>query len=139
MHGITKELEKLAPRIDEAARAGNENPYPPDKTEHAYYNALRAQGGEGRLPHARSSSTSSRAPPRAASTASCLAKALALDAPQDGLRDLWLTKGAILKLLSRCPEAAAARREPDAEVARRRLQRDGRARAGLARCRRGSR
>ena len=33
----------------------------------------------------------------------CLAKAIALDAPQDGLRDLWLTKGAILKLLSGWP------------------------------------
>ena len=62
----------------------------------------------------------------------CLAKAIALDAPQDGLRDLWLTKGAILKLLSRLAEAAAARGQPDAEVARRRLQRDGRQRAGHA-------
>ena len=51
-----------------------------------------------------SSSTSSPGTSAGGINGVCLAKALALDAPQDGLRDLWLTKGAILKLLSLVPK-----------------------------------
>ncbi len=102
MHGITKELEKLARASAKLLEPGNDNPYPPDKTEHAYYNALRrkaaADGFRTRVVIDIISGTSA-----GGINGVCLAKALALDAPQDGLRDLWLTKGAILKLLSRWP------------------------------------
>jgi predicted acylesterase/phospholipase RssA len=40
MHGVTKELEKLA-RASTAFVAGTENPFTPAQTEHAYFNALR--------------------------------------------------------------------------------------------------
>jgi patatin-related protein len=102
MHGITKELEKLA-RASTAFAAGGENPFEPEQTEHAYFNALRrraaADGYRTRVVIDIIAGTSA-----GGINGVCLAKALALDAPQDGLRDLWLTKGAILKLLSRMPK-----------------------------------
>jgi len=102
MHGITKELEKLA-RASTAFAGGGENPYRPDRTEYAYFNALRrratADGYRTRVVVDIIAGTSA-----GGINGVCLAKALALDAPQDGLRDLWLTKGAILKLLSRRPK-----------------------------------
>jgi patatin-related protein len=103
MHGITKELEKLARASAKLLEPGNENPYPPDRTEHAYYNALRRKaakdGFRTRVVIDIISGTSA-----GGINGVCLAKAVALDAPQDGLRDLWLTKGAILKLLSLVPK-----------------------------------
>jgi patatin-related protein len=103
MHGITKELEKLARASARFIDSGNENPYPPDKTEYAYFNALRRKaahdGFRTRVVIDIISGTSA-----GGINGVCLAKALALDAPQDGLRDLWLTKGAILKLLARWPK-----------------------------------
>ena len=102
MHGITKELEKLA-RASTAFARGGENPFKPEQTEHAYFNALRrraaADGDRTRVVIDIIAGTSA-----GGINGVCLAKALALDAPQDGLRDLWLTKGAILKLLSRMPK-----------------------------------
>jgi patatin-related protein len=101
MHGITKELEKLA-RASTRFVAGGENPYAPDKTEYAYFNALRRKaavdGFRTRVVIDIISGTSA-----GGINGVCLAKALALDAPQDGLRDLWLTKGAIFKLLAGWP------------------------------------
>ena len=103
MHGITKELEKLARASTKLLEPGNDNPFPPDKTEHAYYNALRRKaakdGFRTRVVIDIISGTSA-----GGINGVCLAKAIALDAPQDGLRDLWLTKGAILKLLSLVPK-----------------------------------
>ena len=102
MHGVTKELEKLA-RASTAFVAGTENPFTPAQTEHAYFNALRRRaavdGYKTRVVIDVIAGTSA-----GGINGVCLAKALALDAPQDGLRDLWLTKGAILKLLSRVPK-----------------------------------
>jgi patatin-related protein len=103
MHGITKELEKLARASAKLVESDAENPYPPDKSEFAYFNALRRKaahdGFRTRVVIDIISGTSA-----GGINGVCLAKAVALDAPQDGLRDLWLTKGAILKLLSRWPK-----------------------------------
>ena len=102
MHGITKELEKLTRASARLADSPGENPYPADRTEHAYFNALQRKaehdGYRTRVVVDIISGTSA-----GGINGVCLAKSLALDAPQDGLRDLWLTKGAILKLLSSWP------------------------------------
>jgi len=102
MHGITKELEKLA-RASTAFVKGGDNPFTPNQTEYAYFNALRRKaatdGYKTRVVIDIIAGTSA-----GGINGVCLAKAVALDAPQDGLRDLWLTKGAILKLLSRVPK-----------------------------------
>ena len=102
MHGITKELEKLTRASARLAESPDENPYPIDKSEHAYFNALKRKaehdGYRTRVVVDIISGTSA-----GGINGVCLAKSLALDAPQDGLRDLWLTKGAILKLLSSWP------------------------------------
>jgi predicted acylesterase/phospholipase RssA len=102
MHGITKELEKIA-RASTAFVAGDDNPFDPGQTEYAYFNALRrkaaADGFRTRVVVDIIAGTSA-----GGINGVCLAKAVALDAPQDGLRDLWLTKGAILKLLARVPK-----------------------------------
>jgi patatin-related protein len=102
MHGITKELEKLTRASARLADSPDENPFPPDKSEHAYFNALKRKakhdGYRTRVVVDIISGTSA-----GGINGVCLAKSIALDAPQDGLRDLWLTKGAILKLLSSWP------------------------------------
>jgi patatin-related protein len=102
MHGITKELEKLARASAKLIESPDENPFPADRTEHVYFDALAQEakrcGCRTRVVVDIISGTSA-----GGINGVCLAKALALDAPQDGLRDLWLTKGAILKLLSGWP------------------------------------
>jgi patatin-related protein len=102
MHGITKELEKLARASARFVEKPDENPFPPSRTEHAYFNALKhradVEGFRTRVVVDIISGTSA-----GGINGVCLAKAIALDAPQDGLRDLWLTKGAILKLISGWP------------------------------------
>ena len=102
MHGITKELEKLTRASVRLIDSPDQNPFPPDKSEHAYYDALQRKaqrdGYRTRVVVDIISGTSA-----GGINGVCLAKAVALDAPQDGLRDLWLTKGAILKLLSSWP------------------------------------
>jgi patatin-related protein len=103
MHGITKELEKLARASSRLIDAGGENPYPPDKSEHAYFNALRRKAARDGF-HTRVVIDIISGTSAGGINGVCLAKAIALDAPQDGLRDLWLTKGAILKLLARWPK-----------------------------------
>ncbi len=102
MHGITKELEKLTRASARLADAPDTNPYPADRSEHAYFNALKRKaerdGYRTRVVVDIISGTSA-----GGINGVCLAKSVVLDAPQDGLRDLWLTKGAILKLLSSWP------------------------------------
>src|SRR3954471_22252366 len=102
MHGITKELEKLTRASTQFVADAQTNPFGPDQSEHAYYDALRRKadhdGYRTRVVVDIISGTSA-----GGINGVCLAKSLALDAPQDGLRDLWLTKGAILKLLSSWP------------------------------------
>lgn len=102
MHGITKELEKLTRASARLAEAPDENPFPADDSERAYFDALQRKaerdGYRTRVVVDIISGTSA-----GGINGICLAKSLALDAPQDGLRDLWLTKGAILKLLSSWP------------------------------------
>src|SRR4051812_15719511 len=41
MHGITKELEKLTRASVLLAESPDENPFPIDRSEHAYFNALK--------------------------------------------------------------------------------------------------
>ncbi|MDX6475916.1 MAG: hypothetical protein QOH95_1427 [Gaiellaceae bacterium] len=102
MHGITKELEKLTRASAQLAESQDENPFRPEQSEHAYWNALKRKaehdGYRTRVVVDIISGTSA-----GGINGVCLAKSLALDAPQDGLRKLWLTKGAILKLLSSWP------------------------------------
>jgi patatin-related protein len=102
MHGITKELEKLTRASVRLIESPDNNPFPPDKSEHAYFNALERKakhdGFRTRVVVDIISGTSA-----GGINGVCLAKAIALDAPQDGLRKLWLTKGAILKLLASWP------------------------------------
>jgi len=103
MHGITKELEKLVRASTSFVESPDDNPFEPRQTEYAYFNALRrkaaADGYRTRVVVDIIAGTSA-----GGINGVCLAKAVALDAPQDGLRDLWLTKGAILKLLARVPK-----------------------------------
>jgi patatin-related protein len=101
MHGITKELEKLVRASDRLVAAGDPtalNPFQPNETEHAYFEALRhkatVDGYFTRVVVDIISGTSA-----GGINGVCLAKAVAQDAPQDGLRDLWLKKGAIGKLI----------------------------------------
>jgi patatin-related protein len=103
MHGITKELEKLSRASARLIESGSENPFPPDKSEFAYFNALRRKAAHDGF-HTRVVIDIISGTSAGGINGVCLAKAVALDAPQDGLRDLWLTKGAILKLLSRWPK-----------------------------------
>ena len=102
MHGITKELEKLTRASAQLVADPEHNPFRPDQSEHAYFDALRRKaehdGYRTRVVVDIISGTSA-----GGINGVCLAKSLALDAPQDGLRDLWLTKGAILKLLASRP------------------------------------
>jgi patatin-related protein len=102
MHGITKELEKLARASSRLIDSGGENPFPSDRSECAYFNALRRKAARDGF-HTRVVIDIISGTSAGGINGVCLAKAIALDAPQDGLRDLWLTKGAILKLLARWP------------------------------------
>src|SRR4051794_38470362 len=103
MHGITKELEKLTRASAQLVADPTQNPFRADQSEHAYFDALARKaehdGYRTRVVVDIISGTSA-----GGINGVCLAKSLALDAPQDGLRDLWLTKGAILKLLARVPK-----------------------------------
>ena len=92
MHGVTKEIHKLVA----ASRAFDEqpgtNPFPGDRTEHAYFNALRdladRDGVRTRVVVDVVSGTSA-----GGINGVFLAKALAHDLSQDALRDLWMDKG----------------------------------------------
>src|SRR3954471_3915497 len=102
MHGITKELEKLTRASAQLVADATQNPFRADQSEHAYFDALARKaehdGYRTRVVVDIISGTSA-----GGINGVCLAKSLALDAPQDGLRDLWLTKGAIVKLVASWP------------------------------------
>jgi patatin-related protein len=102
MHGITKELEKLTRASAQLIATPDDNPFPRDRSEHAYFNALQRKAKQDGY-HTRVVVDIISGTSAGGINGVCLAKAIALDAPQDGLRDLWLTKGAILKLLSLWP------------------------------------
>src|SRR6266852_2508746 len=104
MHGATKELHKLLLASAAYEQDQQKNPFAQPQTEYVYWDLLSRmqQGAAGRAP----SGVRTRVVVDIISGTSaggingvCLAKALAEDAPQDGLRDLWLKKGAIGKLL----------------------------------------
>lgn len=100
MHGITKELEKLVRASDRLVSLppGSPNPFGPAESESAYFEALRQKaerdGGRTRVVVDVVSGTSA-----GGINGVCLAKAVARDLPQDALRDVWLRKASILKLL----------------------------------------
>ena len=101
MHGITTELEKLVRASDRLVTAGGltaVNPFQCNETERAYFEALRTKatinGYFTRVVVDIISGTSA-----GGINGVCLAKAIAQDAKQDALRDLWLKKSAIVKLI----------------------------------------
>ncbi len=113
MHGITKELEKLvrASRAFAVDRVPN-NPFPTSQTEHVYFDALERKAsvdGYRTLVTVDIISGTSAG----GINGIYLAKALALGTSQEGLRDLWLRKGSILRLydwpLPRLPPLAGKR------------------------------
>ena len=102
MHGITKELEKLTRASAQLIADPQTNPFREDQSEHAYFEALQRKAALDRY-RTRVVVDIISGTSAGGINGVCLAKSLALDAPQDGLRDLWLTKGAILKLLASRP------------------------------------
>jgi patatin-related protein len=97
MHGLTKELRKLVVASRAYERAPGANPFQAGQTEHAYYEqlaALAAGGTEVRVVIDVISGTSA-----GGINGVCLAQALACDGADDGLRDLWLSRGDIGGLL----------------------------------------
>jgi patatin-related protein len=97
MHGMTKELRKLVAASRAFERDPGSNPYPEAQTEWVYFDqlaALAAGGAEVRVVIDVISGTSA-----GGINGVCLAKALACDGTDEGLRDLWLNRGAIAGLL----------------------------------------
>ncbi len=102
MHGVTKELHKLvraARQFDDMEGLDGKNPFEADKTEAAYFEALRAiaksEGGR-RL----SVSIDVIAGASAGGiNGVVLAKAIARDAQQEKLKELWIEEGDLKKLL----------------------------------------
>ena len=106
MHGVTKETHKLL--LASAAYDEPRNPFAPSQTEHVYWDLLHrmAAGRVGRSPGIRTrvvvdviSGTSA-----GGINGICLAKAVALNRPQDALRTLWFERGDI-KELAAAPKA----------------------------------
>jgi len=136
MHGITKELEKLTRASARLADSPDENPFPPDKSEHAYFNALKRKVEARRLPDAgrrghhlrHLGRRDQRRLPREVDRTR-----RAAGRPARSLAHQGRDPEAALELAA----AAAARRQPNAEVARRSVQRDGRTQSGVVACRRG--
>ena len=107
MHGVTKELHKLvrASRAFDAcyerdprtvAEAGN--PFDPlTQTEYAYFEELRDRAADGRPTSVVVDVISGTS--AGGINGVCLAKVLAVDGSQDALRDVWIDKGDLRKLL----------------------------------------
>jgi len=100
MHGITKELEKLvrASRTFVLERP-KDNPFSVSETERAYFAALEKKSqkdGYRTLVTVDIISGTSAG----GINGIYLAKALANGAPQEGLRELWLSRASILKLMA---------------------------------------
>ena len=100
MHGMAKELQKLVVASRALEDDPQTNPFPPETSEHAYWQALQTARDR----------SADRALPRVvidvvAGTSAggingiFLSKALAHNLSQDALRDLWFEKGDIKELL----------------------------------------
>lgn len=100
MHGMTKELQKLVVASRALENDPEQNPFPPETSEHVYWQALQTARNR----------SADRALPRVvidvvAGTSAggingiFLGKALAHNLSQDALRDLWFEKGDIKELL----------------------------------------
>jgi patatin-related protein len=104
MHGITKEIHKLVIASNEYESAGDSttNPFDPSTSEHTYWELLKnrevATGVRTRVVVDVISGTSA-----GGINGIFLAKALAHDLSQQSLRDLWINKGDIKKLLRGWP------------------------------------
>ena len=130
MHGITKELEKLARASVKLIESPTRSPFPPDRSELAYFNALKRKADTTAI-RTRVVSTSSRAPRQAASTA-CASRRRSRSTRRRTACATSADEGRDPEAALALAVAAAARRQPDAEVARWRVQRDGRQRQGHA-------
>ena len=98
MHGITKEIHKLVKASDRFGNNPQENPFPLGRTEHVYWNLLR-QMSDRDMVRTRVVTDVISGTSAGGINGVFLGKALAHDLPQDALRDLWLTKGDLGKLL----------------------------------------
>src|SRR4051794_823930 len=104
MHGITKELHKLvraSRRFDSDESLDRDNPFGADETEWAYYEALRELAAKG-------SPLSVSIDVIAGTSAGgingvVLAKVLAVDGNEEGLKKLWLEEADLRKLLRGWP------------------------------------
>ena len=103
MHGVTKEIQKLVAASKAYAKDQADCPWEPRDTEYAYWHALQRRerdvekGEDGvrvRVVVDVIAGTSA-----GGINGIILAKALAHDLPQDALRDVWLDRGDINKLM----------------------------------------
>jgi patatin-related protein len=100
MHGITKELQKLVLASRALEDDPQRNPFPPDKTEHAYWEALRTareHSADHALPRVVIDVVAGTS--AGGINGIFLCKALAHNLSQDSLRELWFTKADIRQLL----------------------------------------
>src|SRR6478609_7856434 len=104
MHGITKELHKLvraSRAFDRAQTLQADNPFRADETESAYYEALRDLAVNG---HPLTVSIDVIAGTSAGGiNGVVLAKVLAVDGDQDGLKKVWIEEADLRKLLRGLP------------------------------------
>jgi patatin-related protein len=99
MHGVTKEIHKLVVASKAFEQDPSTNPFPASAIEHVYFRALdtlrQREGARTRVVVDIIAGTSA-----GGINGVILAKALAHNLSQDALRDLWLMKGDIKKLVA---------------------------------------
>jgi patatin-related protein len=102
MHGATKEIHRLvrASRSFESD-SGSDNPFPVGTVEHVYWAALSERAGQAGQQGVRTRVVVDVIAGTSAGGINgvILAKALAHDLSQDALRDLWMDKGDMKKLM----------------------------------------
>jgi len=98
MHGITKELHKLIAASRALDVDAAENPFPAATTEHVYWETLKHMSEAARV-RTRVVVDVIAGTSAGGINGVYLAKALAQNVRQDELRDLWIQKGDIAKLL----------------------------------------
>jgi patatin-related protein len=112
MHGVTKELQKLVIASNEYDRdADRENPFPDGSSERVYWDTLAAkERGDIRTRVVVDVISGSSA---GGINGICLAKALAHDLDQEGLRRVWLEKGDLKRILAERLFQVVVRRRRD--------------------------
>lgn len=100
MHGVTKELHKLV--LASAAYDEPANPFPSFRSEHVYWDLLhrieKGEVGQSRGVNTRIVVDVISGTSAGGINGICLAKAIALNRPQDALRTLWFDRGDISQL-----------------------------------------